>query len=87
MEITATERFHMYNNSIEMIKNGNKRSICTALRQQVLVLKNRNIPVQEIDQYFPELERRLPLQKDDDNHRIDILIECIKDINYERNQI
>jgi len=85
MEITPTERFHMYNNSIEMLKNGNKRSICTALRQQVLVLRDKNIPVQEIEKYFPELKKRLPLQKDDDNHRIDILVECIKDITYERN--
>lgn len=86
MEITSAERFYMYNNSIEILKNNDKRSICTALRQQLLVLNKKSVPVQEIESHFPELKKRLPLHKKADNeHRIEILIECVKDINNERN--
>jgi hypothetical protein len=80
IKFSINDRFHMYNASIEILKNGNKRSICTALRQVSLTM-NENIPTQNIENYFPELKKRLPLQKNaDENHRIEILIECVKEI-------
>jgi hypothetical protein len=82
-KFSDSDRFHMYNASIEILKNGNKRSICTALRQVSLHMNNENISTQNVENYFPELKKRLPLQKNaTDEHRIEILIECIKEIEY-----
>ena len=81
MELTKTERFHMYNASIELLETGNKRSICTALRQVVLALKKENIQIQDIEKYFPELDVRLPLPDNADNElRSKVLVECIKSL-------
>jgi len=84
IKISPLERFHMYNASIEILKNQNKRTICTSLRQTILAIKNRSVPVQNIEDYFPELKNKLPLKKGSNyEHRIDILIECVKSIDYE----
>jgi len=82
MKLTKTERFHMYNAAIDHLENNNKRSICTALTQIVLALKEENINIQDIEEHFPELNERLPLPHNADNVlRIEVLIECIKSIN------
>jgi len=80
-ELTKNERFYMYNAAIEQIEHGNKRSICTSLRQVVLALKKESVSVQDIEKHFPELNERLPLPPNaDDEVRVNVLIECIKSL-------
>ena len=87
-KFSNVERFHMYNAAIEILKNSDKRSICTSLRQIILVTDKESISVQNMEKHFPELKKRLPLKKEADNeHRIEILIECIKDISYGNKEI
>jgi len=88
IEITKNERFHMYNAAIEQINRGNKRSICTSLRQVIFALKKENVKVQDIEKHFPELNERLPLPSNaDDKLRINVLIECIKSLSDEKMKI
>jgi len=72
-------RLKYYTKAKELLIQKKKRYTCTALREALLE-DDINIKVEDIEQHFPELKKRLPLKTD----RIKLLDECINEIKKEK---
>lgn len=70
-------RLEYYIEAKNLLINKKKRFACTALRQLLLEKENINIPVQEIENYFPEIKKRLPLK----TTHLELLDYCIDELN------
>lgn len=69
------DRLKYYIKAKELLKQKKKKFTCTALRE-VLLEDGINIKVQDIENHFPELKKRLPLKVE----RIELLDECIDEL-------
>jgi len=68
-------RIKYYIKAKELLIQKKKRYTCSALREALLE-DGINIKVQDIEQHFPELKKRLPLKTE----RIELLDECINEL-------
>ena len=78
IKLDEEHRKSCYYFAISYLKTGEYRFICTALRKAISVYYNKQMHIKDTITIFPELDKYLPLNSKD---RLDVLTDCIKDLN------
>lgn len=78
---SAKQRSAIYKEAKILLLTKEKRFICTAIRQILIRRYGCHIKLKEVESYFPEVSRRIPVHVYGKS-RIHILTECEKEAEY-----